>query len=187
MPICTEKLQGSQAYIHNENWDNVTITTRAKSNKTSSTLDERTLDTSSIFKSIKNDFPGLAYTQLSKLLEAQIYVTEKNYKDAEDVLLELIAYDSVKGLNEVASSRLARLYLAQNDPNKAFEVISGIENKLEGTLLELRADIAAAMGENEKADALYEQALKQSELLGYPTNNLVLKKNNLSARRANIE
>ena len=122
------------------------------------------------------------------LLEANILVTENNYKDAEEILLELIDSDPIKGLTQVAASRLARLYLAQEKPEKAMAVISDkAMDKVEGGLWELRADIAAAMGENEKALVLYNQALEQSQLLGYPTNNIILKKNNLPARRANSE
>ena len=58
-----------------------------------------------------------------------------------------------------------------------------MDNVEEG-LWELRADIEAAMGENERALELYDQALEHSQLLGYPTNNITLKKNNLPARRA---
>ena len=142
----------------------------------------------SLIKNIKQDFPNLAYTQLAMLLEANILVTENNYKDAEEILLELIESDPIKGLTQVAASRLARLYLAQEKPEKAMAVISDkAMDKVEGGLWELRADIAAAMGENEKALVLYNQALEQSQLLGYPTNNIILKKNNLPARRANSE
>ena len=142
----------------------------------------------SLIKNIKQDFPNLAYTQLAMLLEANILVTENNYKDAEEILLELIDSDPIKGLTQVAASRLARLYLAQEKPEKAMAVISDkAMDKVEGGLWELRADIAAAMGENEKALVLYNQALEQSQLLGYPTNNIILKKNNLPARRANSE
>ncbi len=142
----------------------------------------------SLIKNIKQDFPNLAYTQLAMLLEANILVTENNYKGAEEILIELIDSDPIKGLTQVAASRLARLYLAQKKPEKAMEVISNkVMDKVEGGLWELRADIAAAMGENEKALVLYNQALEQSQLLGYPTNNIILKKNNLPARRANSE
>ena len=142
----------------------------------------------SLIKNIKQDFPNLAYTQLAMLLEANILVTENNYKDAEEILLELIDSDPIKGLTQVAASRLARLYLAQEKPENAMAVISDkAMDKVEGGLWELRADIAAAMGENEKALVLYNQALEQSQLLGYPTNNIILKKNNLPARRANSE
>ena len=142
----------------------------------------------SLIKNIKQDFPNLAYTQLAMLLEANILVTENNYKDAEEILLELIDSDPIKGLTQVAASRLARLYLAQEKPEKAMAVISDkVMDKVEGGLWELRADIATAMGENEKALELYNQALEQSQLLGYPTNNIILKKNNLPARRANSE
>ena len=142
----------------------------------------------SLIKNIKQDFPNLAYTQLAMLLEANILVTENNYKGAEEILIELIDSDPIKGLTQVAASRLARLYLAQKKPEKAMEVISNkVMDKVEGGLGELRADIAAAMGENEKALVLYNQALEQSQLLGYPTNNIILKKNNLPARRANSE
>ncbi len=139
----------------------------------------------SLIKNIKQDFPNLAYTQLAMLLEAHILVTENNYKGAEETLLELIGRDPVKGLTQVAASRLARLYLAQKQPEKAMQVISDeLMDNVEGGLWELRADIAAAMGENERALELYDQALEQSQLLGYPTNNITLKKNNLPARRA---
>ena len=142
----------------------------------------------SLIKNIKQDFPNLAYAQLATLLEANILVTENNYKDAEEILLELIDSEPIKGLTQVAASRLARLYLAQKKPEKAMEVISDkVMDKVEGGLWELRADIAAAMGENEKALVLYNQALEQSQFLGYPTNNITLKKNNLPARRANSE
>ena len=142
----------------------------------------------SLIKNIKQDFPNLAYTQLAMLLEANILVTENNYKGAEEILIELIDSDPIQGLTQVAASRLARLYLAQKKPEKAMEVISNkVMDKVEGGLWELRADIAAAMGENEKALVLYNQALEQSQLLGYPTNNIILKKNNLPARRANSE
>ena len=139
----------------------------------------------SLIKNIKQDFPNLAYTQLAVLLEAHILVTENNYEDAEKILLELIGADPIKGLTQIAASRLARLYLAQKKPERAREIISGeLMDELEG-LWELRADIAAALGENEKATVLYDQALEQSHLLGYPTDNITLKKNNLSARRSN--
>lgn len=142
----------------------------------------------SLIKNIKQDFPNLPYTQLAMLLEAHILVTENNYKDAEKILLEVIGTDPIKGLTEIATSRLARLYLAQNKPEKALEVISNkSRDNDKGGLWELQADIAAAMGDHEKALTLYDQALEQSQLLGYPTTNISLKKNNLPARRANIK
>ncbi len=142
----------------------------------------------SLIKNIKQDFPNLPYTQLAMLLEAHILVTENNYKDAEKILLEVIGTDPIKGLTEIATARLARLYLAQNKPEKAMEVISNkSRDNDKGGLWELQADIAAAMGDHEKALTLYDQALEQSQLLGYPTTNISLKKNNLPARRANIK
>ena len=143
----------------------------------------------SLIENIKQDFPNLAYTQLAMLLEAHILVTENNYKDAEKILLEVISTDPIKGLAEIAASRLARIYLAQKEPDKAMKVISkkSIDNHQGGSLWELQADIAAAMGDHEKALKLYDKALEQSQLLGYPTTNISLKRNNLPARRANIE
>ena len=68
-------------------------------------------------------------------------------------------------MTQVAASRLARLYLAQEQPEKAMQVISDeVMDNVEGGLWELRADIAAAMGENENALELYDQALEQSQL-----------------------
>ena len=142
----------------------------------------------SLIKSIKQDFPNLAYTELAMLLEAHILVAENKYSDAEEVLLELIDIEPLKGLTQIAASRLARLYLAQGKPDKAMEVFSAqLLNKGEGRLWELQADIAAAMGDHEEALVLYDQALEKSKILGYPTTNIILKKNNLPARRAKIE
>ena len=141
-----------------------------------------------MIKSIKQDFPGLAYTQLAMLLEANILVAENNYSDAEEILLELIDIEPLKGLTQIAASRLARLYLAQEKPDKAMEVFSAqLMDKGEGGLWELQADIAAAMGDHEEALVLYDKALEQSKILGYPTSNISLKKNNIPARRARIE
>ena len=142
----------------------------------------------SLIKSIKQDFPNLAYTDLAMLLEAHILVTENNYNDAEEILLELIDIEPMKGLSQIAASRLARLYLAQGKPDKAMEVFSAqLMDKGEGRLWELQADIAASMGDHEKALVLYHQPLEKSKILGYPTTNISLKKNNLPARRAKIE
>ena len=142
----------------------------------------------SLIKSIKQDFPNLAYTELAMLLEAHLLVAEDKYSDAEEILLELIDIEPLKGLTQIAASRLARLYLAQGKPDKAMEVFSAqLMDKGEGRLWELQADIAASMGDHEKALVLYDQALEQNKILGYPTTNISLKKNNLPARRAKIE
>ena len=142
----------------------------------------------SLIKSIKQNFPNLAYTELAMLLEAHLLVAEDKYSDAEEILLELIDIEPLKGLTQIAASRLARLYLAQGKPDKVMEVFSAqLMDKGEGRLWELQADIAASMGDHEKALVLYDQALEQNKILGYPTTNISLKKNNLPARRAKIE
>ena len=133
---------------------------------------------------IKKDYPELTYSHMAQLLEAHIFVSEGNYIKAEKSLKEVLDNDNFSGLSEIAGGRLARIYLAQNRIEEAKKIISRVEDIFENSSLELRGDIAAAEGDIETANSLYQRALIQSELLGYPTQNIILKRNNISIRKA---
>ena len=95
-----------------------------------------------------------------------------------------------KAGTEIITHEVKKMKLTENFSLHEFRCKDGSDvppelmDNVKGGLWELRADIAAAMGENEKALELYGQAIEQSQLLGYPINNITLKKNNLTARRA---
>ncbi len=136
-----------------------------------------------LISTIKKKYPELTYSHMAQLLEAHIFVSEGDYSKAEESLLEILENDDSLGLSEIAGGRLARIYLAENRIEEAEIVISKVESIFEDSSLELRGDIAAAAGDIEAANNLYERALKQSELLGYPIQNLILKRNNTAARK----
>ena len=136
-----------------------------------------------LISAIKKNYPELTYSHMAQLLEAHIFVSEGDYSKAEESLREILENNDSLGLSEIAGARLVRIYLAQNRIEEAKTVISKIENIFEDSFLELRGDVAAAAGDIEAANKLYQRALKQSELLGYPIQNIVLKTNNISARK----
>lgn len=140
-------------------------------------------------KKINNTYSELPYAQLAGLLEARIYASEGNYEEAEKILKNILARKSILGLDEVAAARLVRIYLAQKNIKKAKIILEKPRRNIwtKDAFLELRGDLAVAERKDTEAKEFYEKALIQADRLGYPTSNLILKKNNISVRRAIFE
>ena len=127
-------------------------------------------------------YPHTAYTQLAALQLARQDVYQNKLADAETKLTWVRQHGDDPALREVARLRAARVYLADNQAQKALDVLNKIDDKAyQPVALEVQGDVYAAMGQNDKARDAYQQALKALPEFAVMQPLLQMKLDNLPA------
>ncbi len=106
-------------------------------------------------------YPHTAYTQLAALQLARQDVYQNKLNNAEDKLQWVMKHGDNPSLREVARLRAARVLLAENQPQKALDMLTKSDDKAYQPLeLEVKGDIYVTLGETEQASDAYQHALK---------------------------
>ncbi len=120
-------------------------------------IDDKTMD---LNNQLINEFSDTPYAALSSLALAKIEY-ENNRPEAAVAQLELaVKHASDESIRQIASLRLARLYIEQKKYNEASAILSQAHDAAyDAQYEELKGDLHAAKGEVEDARAAYDKAI----------------------------
>lgn len=112
------------------------------------------------YDALIKDFSGSEYAVLASLWMAKLQVDKNDAAAARAHLQWALDHAHTPGLQHSARLRLARVLLADGDPDAADKLIAGMNEPSHIALYEeLRGDIARTRGNLEEAHAAYERAL----------------------------
>ena len=131
-----------------------------------------------IAENLQNNKVESEYKNLSGLILAQLLIFNKQEAEAEDALLNIVQAKSKLKLDEVAAARLTRLYISQNQFDKAFE-IAMTNVSTENIFKEIFADLEAVNGNEKLAKQLYQELILQTRESGQSTEAFKIKKDNI--------
>jgi predicted negative regulator of RcsB-dependent stress response len=119
-----------------------------------------------------DDFSGTVYVDFANLQMAKSETEAGNIDAAILRLQDVIADGSDEGLMQLASLRLARLYLGQEKIAEARQALAGVtDTAFEGESLAIEGRIAFKEGNREAArialEAAREKGAADSEMIGY--------------------
>ncbi len=127
-------------------------------------------------------YPHTAYTQLAALQSARQDVYQNKLVDADVKLEWVIKHGDNAALREVARLRAARVLLAENQAQKALDILADTDDKTYAPVsLEIKGDIYTAMGQMDAARSAYQQALKALPEFAVMRPLLQMKLNDLPA------
>ena len=113
-------------------------------------------------KRLSQHFPRTVYATSAKLLLAKQFVNNKDYDQAILQLQWVKSHSKIVAYRQVASIRLARVYLEQNKLDQALKVLSKVDDpQYNSQILEAKGDIYIQQGKLIKARELYQEALTQ--------------------------
>ncbi len=94
-------------------------------------------------------------------MAAKIYVGQKHLDKAQAELQWVIDHGKGDAFRQIASLRLARLYLSEEHPQKALSILSALINPaFKGVVLEVQGDAYLQMKQVSKARVAYQASLK---------------------------
>ncbi|AGA90655.1 hypothetical protein Thimo_1889 [Thioflavicoccus mobilis 8321] len=110
---------------------------------------------------LQADFAGTAYDALASLVTARVALGDDDVDRAKQALETAIDEAPDPALATIATLRLARLLVAEQDFTGASERIQGLDanGAFAGEIAALRGDIAAAKGDQEQARTAYREAI----------------------------
>lgn len=127
------------------------------------------------------------YADLARLIDARLAVTQGDQARARESLeavLDASGRDFVKGL---ARLRLARLLIAEGDAEAALSMLeSGIPDSLAAEQANVRGDAFLALGNQNDANAAWQEALSLAEARDQPLYGVQLKLDNLGYDEATL-
>ncbi|TWH76694.1 putative negative regulator of RcsB-dependent stress response [Azomonas agilis] len=108
---------------------------------------------------LKNDYANSQYAQYARLFLAKVAVDAKRLDEAATELRVLVETAKDTTVKEIARERLARIWIAQNEPQRALDMLSGTTDPVfAATREELRGDILVQLGRVEEAKQAYLKA-----------------------------
>ncbi len=126
---------------------------------------------------------GSTYTQLARLTAAKNAADEKQYDQAASLLKDVLASGTDSGMKAVAALRLATVYLSQNKPDEAIQLLdSQAESVLplqQARSAETKADAYLQKGDQAQARALYQSSIDALTAAGQPATLVQLKLDNI--------
>ena len=132
-------------------------------------------------KAVNNDN---AYTQYGRLLAVKVAVDNNQLDDAALALQEILDKPANDTLEELARQRLARVLLAQEQAEKALEILEGKAlPAFQATRDELRGDTLVILKRPAEAKAAYLQA-KEALAADAAAGSLLMKLDDLSEKDA---
>jgi predicted negative regulator of RcsB-dependent stress response len=126
-----------------------------------------------------------SYADAARLLLAKVKVENAQFEAARKLLEPVAAKASMPALQNVARARLARLFLADKQYNKALIELEQIsESSFQPLVNELRGDIYTAKGEANKAIQYYQTAAKEARENNMANTFLEMKASDLVANQS---
>lgn len=136
---------------------------------------------------IQDEHGGTLYADLSALLQARLAIADGNHAAAMDALQGLIERTERPYLQGLARLRLARVQLADGNPDKALATLeAGVPDALSAQQANTRGDILVALGREDEARDAYRNALRLAQEGGQPVPGVQLKLDNLGAEEATL-
>ncbi len=124
-----------------------------------------------------------AYTQLARLTAAKVAMEADDLELSESLLQGILSSQSDDSLRSVAVLRLANVYLANDKPDAALDLLDAQSSAglplFQARVQELRGDTYLLKGDVEKAASFYESSIASMQLLGQPYVLIQLKLDNL--------
>lgn len=108
---------------------------------------------------LKNDYANSQYAQYARLFLAKVAVDANRLDEASTELRILIETAQDTTVKEIARERLARIWIAQNEPQRALDLLSGTTDPaFVATREELRGDLLVQLGRLNEAKEAYQKA-----------------------------
>ena len=130
---------------------------------------------------LQDEYGSTAYARLGSLLLAKLSVEAGDLAGAEKELRWILDNGVDASLEPIVRLRLARVLLAQNETDAAYDVVTVLseESAFASSIAEVRGDIALAQGDERGA---YDAYLRATEALSEnsPRPLLEMKRDNLS-------
>ncbi|MES2998670.1 MAG: tetratricopeptide repeat protein [Pseudomonadota bacterium] len=131
-------------------------------------------------KSLLQNYPQTPYASLAALQLAKQAVYHNKLAEAERQLVWIVNHGKSATLRAVARTRLARVLLAENQPERALQILDENDNKAYRSLiLEEKGDVffrldhpAEALQNYVAAEKLYSESSIEQPLLSMKINNL---------------
>lgn len=109
-----------------------------------------------------DQFKRTPYATFATFALVKIAVEQKAYDQAIKLLDGVIQHCHNKDFCQIARIRAARLYLMQDQTEKALKILEPVENpSFNGLISEVKGDIYIKQGQKEKAKKAYQAALDQ--------------------------
>lgn len=116
-----------------------------------------------IIGQLTTDHAETSYAAQSKLAMARLYMDKNRDQDAATVLSDLIASSASGEFKQVARIRLAKIFLYQDKPSEAVDLLEGQEDSaFSARIAETLGDAYVALGRINVAREAYQQALGES-------------------------
>ncbi len=123
------------------------------------------------------------YTQLARLTAAKVAMEADDLELSESLLQGILSSQSDDSLRSVAVLRLANVYLANDKPDAALDLLDAQPGAglplFQARVQELQGDTYLLKGDAEKAASFYESSIAAMQLLGQPYVLIQLKLDNL--------
>lgn len=111
---------------------------------------------------IWSHYPHTSYAQMSAFMLARTAVNQKQYAEAENNLNWVIAHNTDKTIQQIARLRLARVYIQENKPTLALDLLKKTDDAtFTGLIDEVRGDAYIAMNNVSAAREAYQIAFKE--------------------------
>lgn len=126
---------------------------------------------------------GSTYAQLARMTAARIAADEKQYDRAVALFKDILASGTDSGMKAVAVLRLATVYLSQNKPDEAIQLLdSQAKSALplqQARFAEMKADAYLQKGDSTQARAFYQSSIDALTVAGQPATLVQLKLDNI--------
>lgn len=123
------------------------------------------------------------YAQLARMTAARKAVDVKQYDRAVALFEEVLASGIDSGMKAVAALRLSTVYLSQNKPDEAIQLLdSQAKSELplqQARVAEIKADAYLQKGDQAQARALYQSSIDALTAAGQPSTLVQLKLDNI--------
>ena len=133
---------------------------------------------------LKESYAASPYAALAALELAKMKSEDGDLEGAATELRWVLDNGSQQVLREISTLRLARVLVAQSDPDAALRLLeSGLPLAYRGLVEEIRGDAYRAKGQIDEARAAYDRAL-QAAGSGVPSEYLQMKRDDLGSNTA---
>lgn len=125
---------------------------------------------------LMDNFSRTPYAKLAGLILARVAVQQNQIPKAMEALQWVVKHGKTPALQQMAQNHLARLYIAQKQPEKALKLLSPMFDKTFAPAINaIRGDALLALGKRTEARQAYQQALS-GLAEGTPGRDLLLMK-----------
>ena len=110
---------------------------------------------------LEKSYSSSPYAVFAALFLADHAVQEKNYSSAKAQLQWALKYSPSTALSALATLRLARIQIAEHQPERAIELLRNPPDHYRGPYALIRGDALAEMKSNHAASMAYQAALNE--------------------------